>query len=73
MPTLSTVMTTPSSLPSTVRVQVEGRSVYSSGVEVTFSIWGIRFRKGGLSGKRTERFWIVVENDLEPQQKTLVH
>ncbi len=54
-----------------VRVEVEGMSVYSSGPEVTFSIWGTRFRKDGLPGKRTEQFWIVVENDLEPEQKSL--
>ncbi len=55
-----------------VRVEVEGMSVYSSGPEVTFSIWGTRFRKDGLPGKRTEEFWIVVENDLEREQQSLV-
>lgn len=51
------------------RVEVEGMSVYSSGPEVTFSIWGKRFRKDGLPGKRSEQFWISVENDLESKQK----
>ena len=55
-----------------VRVEVEGMSVYSTGTEVTLNIWGTRFRKDGLPGKRTEQFWIAVENDLEPQQKALV-
>ena len=55
-----------------VRVEVEGMSVYSSGPEVTFRIWRTRFRKDGLPGKRTKQFWIVVENDLEPEQKSLV-
>lgn len=54
-----------------VRVEVEGMSVYSSGPEVTFGIWGTRFRKDGLPGKRTEQFWIAVENDLESEQKSL--
>ena len=52
------------------RIEVEGMSVYSSSPEVTFSIWGKRFRKDGLPGKRSEQFSISVENDLEPKQNT---
>jgi hypothetical protein len=48
---------------SLVRVEVEGMSVYTSEDRVMFAIWGRRFRKDGLPGKRTEHFSIVLEND----------
>ncbi|MFV8781890.1 hypothetical protein ACNKU7_05655 [Microbulbifer sp. SA54] len=48
---------------STVRLQVERMSVYSSDGRVIFGVWGARFRKDGLPGKRSEHFSIVVEND----------
>ena len=48
------------------RIEVEGMSIYLSGPEVSFIVWGTRFRKDGLPGKRREQFLISVENDLEP-------
>lgn len=48
---------------STVRLKVEGMNVYSSDERVMFGVWGTRFRKDGLPGKRSENFAIVVEND----------
>lgn len=48
---------------STVRLKVEGMNVYSSDERVMFGVWGTRFRKDGLPGKRSEHFAIVVEND----------
>lgn len=46
-----------------VRLEVEGMSVYASDERVMFGVWGKRFRKDGLPGKRSEHFGIVVEND----------
>ena len=48
---------------SLVRVEVEGMNVYTYEDHVMFTVWGRRFRKDGLPGKRTEHFSIVVEND----------
>lgn len=48
---------------SLVRFEVEGMSVYTSDGRVIFGVWGKRFRKDGLPGKRSEHFGIVVEND----------
>jgi len=48
---------------SLVRVEVEGMNVYTSEDRVMFAVWGRRFRKDGLPGKRTEHFSIVLEND----------
>ena len=48
---------------STVRLKVEGMNVYLSDERVMFGVWGTRFRKDGLPGKRSEHFAIVVEND----------
>ena len=48
---------------SLVRVEVEGMNVYTYEDHVMFTVWGRRFRKNGLPGKRTEHFSIVVEND----------
>jgi len=48
---------------STVRLKVEGMNMYSSDERVMFGVWGTRFRKDGLPGKRSEHFAIVVEND----------
>lgn len=48
---------------SLVRLEVEGMSVYASDERVMFGVWGKRFRKDGLPGKRSEHFGIVVEND----------
>lgn len=45
-----------------VRLEIEGMSVYPSEERVVFSLWGKRFRKDGLLGKRSEHFSIVVEN-----------
>jgi hypothetical protein len=47
-----------------VRLEIEGMSVFPSEERVMFSVWGKRFRKDGLPGKRSEHFSIVVENDL---------
>lgn len=48
---------------SLVRVEVEGMNVYTYEDQVTFRVWGRRFRKDGLPGKRTEHFSIIVGND----------
>ena len=40
--------------------------MYPSDDEVMFSVWGKRFRKDGLPGKRSEHFSVLVENDLDP-------
>jgi hypothetical protein len=45
----------------TVRLKVEGMSIHVSENQVLFSIWGTRFRKDGLPGKRSEYFSIAVE------------
>ena len=46
-----------------VEVEVEGMNVYTYEDHVMFTVWGRRFRKDGLPGKRTEHFSIVVGND----------
>ncbi len=48
-----------------VRIRVEGMDVYSSEGRVIFSVWGLRYRKDGLPGKRTEQFSISLENDTQ--------
>jgi len=48
---------------SVVRLEIEGMSVYPSDERIMFSVWGKRFRKDGLPGKRSEHFTIAVEND----------
>ena len=48
---------------STVRLTVESMSLYPSDERLLFSIWGKRFRKDGLPGKRDESFIIEVSND----------
>ncbi len=48
---------------SLVRLEVERMSVYASDERVMFGVWGKRFRKDGLPGKRSEHFGIVVENN----------
>lgn len=48
---------------NTVRIEVEGMNVYSSDERVIFGVWGTRFRKDGLPGKRSEHIGVVVEND----------
>lgn len=53
-----------------LRVTVEGMTVFTSEGAVTFSLWGTRFRKDGLPGKRSENFTITVENDLDPKKST---
>lgn len=45
------------------RIEVEGMDVFTHEDRVMFTVWGRRFRKDGLPGKRTERFSIVLEND----------
>ena len=48
---------------SLVRVEVDGMNAYTYEDHVMFTVWGRRFRKDGLPGKRTEHFSIVLEND----------
>lgn len=48
---------------SLVRLEVEGMSVFTSDERVMFGVWGKRFRKDGLPGKRSEYFSIAVDND----------
>lgn len=48
---------------SLVRVEVEGKNVYTYEDHAMFTVWGRRFRKDGLPGKRTEHFSIVLDND----------
>ncbi|MES9990237.1 MAG: hypothetical protein ABW077_20250 [Candidatus Thiodiazotropha endolucinida] len=48
---------------STVRLAVKGMSLYPSDERILFSLWGKRFRKDGLPGKRDESFFIEVSND----------
>ncbi len=47
-----------------VRIRVEGMDVYATDERVTFSVWGVRYRKDGLPGKRVEQFHISVDNDM---------
>jgi hypothetical protein len=49
---------------------VEGMTVFTSEATVNFSLWGKRFRKDGLPGKRYEYITITVENDLDPKKAT---
>ena len=53
-----------------LRVAVEGMTVFTSETTVNFSLWGKRFRKDGLPGKRSEYVTITVENDLDPKKAT---
>jgi hypothetical protein len=53
-----------------IRVAVEGMTVFTSETTVNFSLWGKRFRKDGLPGKRSEYVTITVENDLDPKKAT---
>ena len=53
-----------------LRVAVEGMTVFTSEKTVNFSLWGKRFRKDGLPGKRSEYVTITVENDLDPKKAT---
>lgn len=48
-----------------VRIAVEGMSTLASDKEVAFMLWGRRFRRDGLPGKRDDHFSIAVENDCE--------
>ncbi|MET0064833.1 MAG: hypothetical protein ABW076_00660 [Candidatus Thiodiazotropha sp.] len=48
---------------STVRMTIDGMNLYPSDERILFSIWGKRFRKDGLPGKRDENFIIEVSND----------
>ncbi len=45
----------------TVRLKVEGMGIHVDEKQVLFSIWGTRFRKDGLPGKRSEYFHIAVD------------
>ncbi|PUB84840.1 MAG: hypothetical protein DBP02_07505 [gamma proteobacterium symbiont of Ctena orbiculata] len=47
---------------SLVRFEVEGMNVNTHENRVMFTVWGRRFRKDGLPGKRSEHFSIVLEN-----------
>lgn len=53
-----------------LRVAVEGMTVYTSEIAVNFSLWGKRFRKDGMPGKRSEYISIIVENDLASKKET---
>lgn len=48
---------------SYVRIEVEGMDVFALERSVIFVVWGLRYRKNGLPGKRTEQFRIELEND----------
>ncbi|ODB85285.1 hypothetical protein A3195_16940 [Candidatus Thiodiazotropha endoloripes] len=48
---------------SYVRVEVERMDVLALERCVIFVVWGLRYRKNGLPGKRTEQFRIELEND----------
>jgi hypothetical protein len=48
---------------SLVRIEVEGMNVCTAEERVMFAVWGKRFRKDGLPGKRTEHFSVILEND----------
>lgn len=43
------------------RIEVERSSVYIGDSEVSFHVWGNRYRKDGLPGKRTASFYIRVQ------------
>ena len=48
-----------------MKLEIEGMDAYSTEERVMFSVWGRRFRKDGMPGKRTEHFTICVDNDLK--------
>ena len=48
-----------------MKLEIEGMDAYSKEERVMFSVWGKRFRKDGMPGKRTEHFTICVDNDLK--------
>jgi hypothetical protein len=52
-----------------LRVAVKGMSVHVLKDDIAFNIWGRRFRKDGLPGKRTENFYIAVESDAKSRIK----
>ncbi|MEW8288117.1 MAG: hypothetical protein AB2697_19215 [Candidatus Thiodiazotropha endolucinida] len=48
-----------------VRLRLEGTTVHVSEKAVNFHLWGMRYRKDGLPGKRQEYLVLSAENDLE--------
>ena len=48
-----------------VRLRLEGTSVHVSEKAVNFHLWGMRYRKDGLPGKRQEYLVLSAENDRE--------
>ncbi len=48
-----------------VRLRLEGTTVHVSEKAVNFHLWGMRYRKDGLPGKRQEYLILSAENDLE--------
>ena len=46
-----------------LRIQLEGASLYVTEKDINFHLWGKRYRKDGLPGKRQEYFFLQVEND----------
>ncbi|MBT8147712.1 MAG: hypothetical protein KJN90_12715, partial [Gammaproteobacteria bacterium] len=48
------------------RILLEGASLYVSDEDIGFHLWGKKYRKDGLPGKRQESVYLQVENDLKP-------
>ena len=48
-----------------VRLRLEGTTIHVSDKAVNFHLWGMRYRKDGLPGKRQEYLVLSAENDLE--------
>jgi hypothetical protein len=48
-----------------VRLRLDGTSVHVSEKAVSFHLWGMRYRKDGLPGKRQEYLVLSAENDRE--------
>lgn len=48
------------------RILLEGASLYVSDDNIGFHLWGKKYRKDGLPGKRQESIYLQVDNDLRP-------
>ena len=48
------------------RILLEGTSLYVSDEDISFYLWGKKYRKDGLPGKRQECVYLHVGNDLKP-------
>jgi len=46
-----------------VRLQIEGASLLLHDDDIYFQLWGRRYRKDGLLGKRDENIVLRVKND----------